>query len=57
VTAAAVAEPPPALVEQLAPGAWIVCPVERQSGEVLIRARPGEEEAIAAVRFVPLVEE
>ena len=33
----------------------LVCPVERGRREQLIRLRDGEEEAVAAVRFVPLV--
>ena len=55
VTATAQGEPPPALLEQLAPGAALVCPVARGRREHLIRFRDGEEEAVAAVRFVPLV--
>jgi protein-L-isoaspartate(D-aspartate) O-methyltransferase len=57
VTAAAVDEPPPALLEQLAPGAALVCPVERQRRELLMRFRDGAEEAVVPVRFVPLVPE
>jgi protein-L-isoaspartate(D-aspartate) O-methyltransferase len=57
VTAAAAHGPPPALVEQLAPGAPLVCPVDRGQGERLIRMRDGETEAIAPVRFVALVED
>jgi protein-L-isoaspartate(D-aspartate) O-methyltransferase len=55
VTATARVAPPPALLEQLAPGAALVCPVKRGRREHLIRFRDGEEEAVAAVRFVPLV--
>jgi protein-L-isoaspartate(D-aspartate) O-methyltransferase len=55
VTATAGDEPPPALLEQLAPGAALVCPVRRGRREHLMRFRDGEEEAVAAVRFVPLV--
>ena len=55
VTATAQGKPPPALLEQLAPGATLVCPVKRGRREHLIRFRDGEEEAVAAVRFVPLV--
>src|SRR4051794_4864155 len=55
VTATAVDEPPPALVEQLAPGAPLVCPVQRGGRELLMRFRDGEAEAIAPVRFVPLI--
>src|SRR3954468_11159392 len=53
VTAAAVDEPPPALVEQAAPGAALVCPVERRGRELLMRFRDGVEEAVVPVRFVP----
>jgi protein-L-isoaspartate(D-aspartate) O-methyltransferase len=55
VTATARGEPPPALIEQLAPGAALVCPVERARREVLMRFRDGEEEVVTGVRFVPLV--
>jgi protein-L-isoaspartate(D-aspartate) O-methyltransferase len=55
VTATARDEPPPALLEQLAPGASLVCPVERGRREYLMRFRDGEEEAVTGVRFVPLV--
>jgi len=56
VTAAAAEGPPPALLAQAAPGAPLVCPVERDGDERLVRIRDGEMESIAAVRFVPLVE-
>jgi protein-L-isoaspartate(D-aspartate) O-methyltransferase len=55
VTATARDEPPPALLEQLAPGAALVCPVDRGGREYLLRFRDGEEEAVTGVRFVPLV--
>jgi protein-L-isoaspartate(D-aspartate) O-methyltransferase len=55
VTATALDHPPPALVEQLAPGGALVCPVDRGGRELLFRFRDGEEEAVAPVRFVPLV--
>ena len=55
VTAAAYEAPPPALFEQLAPAAALVCPVKRPAGEHLMRFCDGEEEAVAPVRFVPLV--
>ena len=55
VTATAQDEPPAELVEQLAPGAALVCPIARGGREVLIRLRDGEEETVASVRFVPLV--
>jgi protein-L-isoaspartate(D-aspartate) O-methyltransferase len=57
VTATALDEPPPSLVAQLAPGAVIVCPVDRGGRELLMRFQDGEEEAVAPVRFVPLVPE
>ena len=56
VTAAAEAGPPPALTEQLAPGAPLVCPIERRRHERLVLVRDGVEQTIAPVRFVPLVE-
>ena len=55
VTATARDEPPPALFEQLAPGAALVCPVERGGREHLICFRDGQEEVVTGVRFVPLV--
>jgi protein-L-isoaspartate(D-aspartate) O-methyltransferase len=55
VTATARDEPPRPLLEQLAPGAALVCPVARGRREHLMRFRDGEQEAVAAVRFVPLV--
>jgi protein-L-isoaspartate(D-aspartate) O-methyltransferase len=55
VTATALEAPPAALLDQLAPGAALVCPVDRGGRELLMRFRDGEEEAFAAVRFVPLV--
>ena len=55
MTATARDEPPRALLEQLAPGAALVCPIARGRREHLIRVRDGREEAVAAVRFVPLV--
>jgi protein-L-isoaspartate(D-aspartate) O-methyltransferase len=56
VTASASAGPPQALLDQLAEGAPLVCPVEREGQERLVRIREGETEVIAPVRFVPLVE-
>ena len=56
VTAAAEAGAPPALLEQLAPGAPLVCPIERRRHERLVVVRDGVEQTIAPVRFVPLVE-
>lgn len=55
VTATAADGPPPRLVEQLAPGAALVCPVRRRGDEILVRLRDGEERGIVPVRFVPLV--
>jgi len=55
VTATALDAPPAALFEQLAPGAALVCPVDRGGRELLMRFRDGEEEAVTGVRFVPLV--
>jgi protein-L-isoaspartate(D-aspartate) O-methyltransferase len=55
VTATAREEPPRALVEQLAPGAALVCPVARGRRERLIRLRDGHVEEVTSVRFVPLV--
>ncbi len=55
VTASASEEPPQPLFEQLAPGAALVCPVERGRRELLIRFRDGHEEPVTGVRFVPLV--
>ncbi len=55
VTAAAPHEPPPALLDQLAPGGTLVCPVVRGGREVLVRVSDGEEESLASVRFVPLI--
>ena len=57
VTATALDAPPPALFEQLAPGATLVCPVDRGGRELLMRFREGQAEAVAPVRFVPLVPE
>src|SRR5829696_4684238 len=48
VTATARDEPPPALVEQLAPGAALVCPLERGGREHLMRFRDGEEELVTS---------
>ena len=55
VTATARDEPPQPLLDQLAPGATLVCPVARGRREYLLRFRGGEEESVASVRFVPLV--
>jgi protein-L-isoaspartate(D-aspartate) O-methyltransferase len=55
VTATAEVAPPPALFDQLAPGAALVCPVRRDDRELLYRFRDGAAEPIVPVRFVPLV--
>ena len=55
VTATAAGDPPQTLLDQLAPGAALICPVDRDGRELLMRFRDGTEEAFAAVRFVPLV--
>src|SRR6059058_3480051 len=55
VTAAAAGEPPRELMDQLAPGAALVCPVRHAQGEDLMRFREGRAEAVVPVRFVPLV--
>jgi protein-L-isoaspartate(D-aspartate) O-methyltransferase len=55
VTATAADQPPPRLLEQLEPGAWLVGPVARGGRELLVRVRDGAEEVIADVRFVPLI--
>ena len=57
VTATADGAPPPALLDQLAPGGALVCPVRRAEGEHLVLFRDRTEEILAAVRFVPLVSE
>jgi protein-L-isoaspartate(D-aspartate) O-methyltransferase len=57
VTASARRRPPAALLEQLSPGAALVCPVARGRREHLMRFRDGEQERVVAVRFVPLVQE
>lgn len=55
VTAMADSELPAELVEQLAPGAALVCPVGGQDGGELIRHRDGTAEPLVNVQFVPLV--
>ncbi len=55
VTAAATGAPPAALVDQLAPGAALICPVRRDGDERLTLLRDGHEEVLGPVRFVPLV--
>jgi len=55
VTAMAVAEPPPALLRQLAADAALICPVGYNGHGVLGRYRAGTVENLAEVAFVPLV--
>ena len=55
VTATADEEPPRPLLDQLAPGAALVCPVRRAGDEWLMRFRDGAEEKVVPVRFVPLL--
>jgi protein-L-isoaspartate(D-aspartate) O-methyltransferase len=57
VTATAFGDPPSPLLGQVAPGAALVCPVDRGGRELLMRFRDGMEEAFASVRFVPLIRE
>jgi protein-L-isoaspartate(D-aspartate) O-methyltransferase len=57
VTATADESPPPALMEELAPGGILVCPLRRGDDERLMRFHSdGTAEAMVPVRFVPLVE-
>ena len=56
VAATAQEAPPPALLEQLAPGAALVCPVRRGHHEQLLRYRDGEAEPFVPVRFVKLIQ-
>jgi protein-L-isoaspartate(D-aspartate) O-methyltransferase len=55
VTAMARDEPPEALLDQLAPGAALICPVGRRGTGMLTRVRDGRAEELGAVAFVPLV--
>jgi protein-L-isoaspartate(D-aspartate) O-methyltransferase len=55
VTAVAEGGPPAAVVEQLAEGASLICPVSGEDGEHLVRFRGSASERIVGVRFVPLV--
>jgi protein-L-isoaspartate(D-aspartate) O-methyltransferase len=56
VTAMAENEPPPALLDQLAPDAALVCPVGRRGHGTLLRCRRGHgPEDLGGVAFVPLV--
>lgn len=56
VAASVEREPPTALRGHLGPSAALVCPVRTSDGEQLMRYRAGGEEAVTAVRFVPLIE-
>jgi protein-L-isoaspartate(D-aspartate) O-methyltransferase len=55
VTAMAEGGPPPALLEQLGPGAALVCPVGHRGTGTLKRYRSGAVTDLGAVAFVPLV--
>lgn len=55
VTAMAQHEPPPALLDQLAPDAALVCPVGRRGHGTLLRYQHGRTENLGDVAFVPLV--
>jgi protein-L-isoaspartate(D-aspartate) O-methyltransferase len=55
VTAVAEQRPPQAVVEQLEPGAALVCPVRDGDGEHLTVFRGEQRERVVPVRFVPLV--
>jgi len=56
VTATASGEPPRALRDQAAPGAPITLPLQRDGRELLVCIRGTDVQAVAPVRFVPLVE-
>ncbi len=60
VAAASAAEPPPALIAQLAPGGRLVAPVGRASQHLTLVRRTGSgvtQTTLEGVRFVPLVRE
>ncbi|HKN95445.1 MAG TPA: protein-L-isoaspartate(D-aspartate) O-methyltransferase [Thermoleophilaceae bacterium] len=58
ITATAENGPPQLLLEQLAPGGVLVCPVRTSANERLTRYRAGGGvEPLVPVRFVPLVED
>jgi len=48
-------QPPQALLDQLAPGAALVCPVGHGGQGELVRVRDGRVERLVPVGFVPLV--
>ncbi len=55
VTAMAQWEPPPALLDQLAAGGSLVCPVGQDKEGDLLRIRDGRRERLGMVSYVPLV--
>lgn len=55
VTAMAYRTIPPELIEQLAPGGTLVCPVGDDRQGTLVRYRDGEATDLAPVSFVPLM--
>jgi protein-L-isoaspartate(D-aspartate) O-methyltransferase len=55
VTAVAEHRPPQPIVDQLEPGAPLVCPVREADGEYLTVFRGDERRRVVPVRFVPLV--
>lgn len=57
VTAMAHRQVPPALLDQLAPGGVLVCPVRDDADGELVRQRGEHTEALLPVRFVPLIEQ
>jgi protein-L-isoaspartate(D-aspartate) O-methyltransferase len=56
VSAMAYRSPPAALLDQLAPGGTLVCPVGSEGSGMLLRIREGRSERLVPVAFVPLVE-
>lgn len=55
VTAMADSQLPAELIDQLAPGAALVCPVGGADGGTLVRHGDGKAERLVDVQFVPLV--